>query len=79
MLVRRLAWAGLEIEKSDATLVIDLLGGRPELSQWAGDPTEDLIAPSAPASNVTAAAVTHLHSDRFDVTALGGALDLAAS
>jgi L-ascorbate metabolism protein UlaG (beta-lactamase superfamily) len=74
MLVRRLCWAGLEITTSDATLVLDLLGGRPELSKWAGEPMEELIAPAAAAGSVTAAAVTHLHSDHFDVAGLGRAL-----
>jgi L-ascorbate metabolism protein UlaG (beta-lactamase superfamily) len=74
MIVRRLTWAGLEVQTSSATVVIDLLGGTPELSQWAGDPTEDLLAPLAAAGTVAAAAVTHLHSDHFDVEALGRAL-----
>jgi L-ascorbate metabolism protein UlaG (beta-lactamase superfamily) len=74
MLVRRLAWAGLEIQTSDTTLVLDLLGETPDLSKWAGEPAEPLIAPIAAAGSVTAAAVTHLHSDHFDVPSLRRAL-----
>jgi L-ascorbate metabolism protein UlaG (beta-lactamase superfamily) len=74
MRVRRLTWAGLEIQAPGATLVIDLLGGVPELSQYAGEPTEDLLAPSGQAGAVAAAAITHPHSDHFDVEALRRAL-----
>jgi L-ascorbate metabolism protein UlaG (beta-lactamase superfamily) len=74
MIVRRLTWAGLELQTPDATAVVDLLGGRPELSQWAGDPAEELLAPAAAPGTVAAAAVTHLHSDHFDVEALKRAL-----
>jgi L-ascorbate metabolism protein UlaG (beta-lactamase superfamily) len=74
MRVRRLTWAGLEIQAPGATLVIDLLGGIPELSQYAGEPTEDLLAPSGEAGTVVAAAITHPHSDHFDAEALRAAL-----
>jgi L-ascorbate metabolism protein UlaG (beta-lactamase superfamily) len=70
MIVRRLSWAGLELQTSDIAVVVDLLGGTPSLSKWAGDPAEDLLAPSAAPGSVAAAAVTHLHSDHFDVEAL---------
>jgi L-ascorbate metabolism protein UlaG (beta-lactamase superfamily) len=74
MIVRRLTWAGLELQTPDGTAVVDLLGGKPELSKWAGDPTEELLAPTAAPGTVAAAAVTHLHSDHFDVEALKRAL-----
>ena len=74
MLVRRLTWAGLEIQTPAATVVVDLLGGTPSLSQYAGAPREELLAPSAQPGTVAAAAVTHLHSDHFDVEALRRAL-----
>jgi L-ascorbate metabolism protein UlaG (beta-lactamase superfamily) len=70
MLVRRLTWAGLEVQVPGTTLVIDFLGGVPSLSQYAGEPTEDLLAPSGRAGTVSSAAVTHPHSDHFDVDAL---------
>jgi L-ascorbate metabolism protein UlaG (beta-lactamase superfamily) len=74
MIVRRLAWTGLEVQTPATTVVVDLLGGTPSLSQYAGEPTEDLLAPAAAPGTVAAAAVTHLHSDHFDVEALGRAL-----
>jgi L-ascorbate metabolism protein UlaG (beta-lactamase superfamily) len=74
MIVRRLTWAGLELQAPDATAVVDLLVGTPALSKYAGDPTEDLLAPVAAAGTVAAAAVTHLHTDHFDVEALRRAL-----
>jgi L-ascorbate metabolism protein UlaG (beta-lactamase superfamily) len=74
MIVRRLAWAGIELQTPDATAVVDLLGARPELSKWAGAPAEELLAPAAAPGTVAAAAVTHLHSDHFDVDALKTAL-----
>ena len=74
MIVRRLTWAGLEIKTNEATLVVDLLGGTPALSRYAGAPREDLLAPASAPGTVTAAAVTHLHSDHFDVDALRRAL-----
>ena len=47
MIVRRLAWAGLELQTPDATAVVDLLGGRPELSKWAGAPAKSCWRPAA--------------------------------
>jgi L-ascorbate metabolism protein UlaG (beta-lactamase superfamily) len=70
MVVRRLTWSGLEIRTTETTVVIDLLGGTPALAKYAGDPAEDLLAPSTAAGTVAAAAVTHLHSDHFDAKAL---------
>jgi L-ascorbate metabolism protein UlaG (beta-lactamase superfamily) len=70
VLVRRLTWAGIEIATASGALVIDLLMGKPALSEYAGDPTEELLEPSAPAGTVSAAALTHLHTDHFDIEAL---------
>lgn len=70
MLVRRLTWAGLEIRVPDATVVIDFLGRVPALAQYAGEPTEELLVPSGGPGSVTAAAITHTHTDHFDVAAL---------
>ena len=74
MLVRRLTWAGLEIETPAATAVIDLLARTPSLSEFAGPPREELLAPSAQPGTVAVAAVTHLHSDHYDVESLRLAL-----
>lgn len=70
MIVRRLSWAGLELQTPDMTAVVDLLSGTPSLSKYAGDPGEELVAPAAAPGTVAAAAVTHLHSDHFDVDGL---------
>jgi L-ascorbate metabolism protein UlaG (beta-lactamase superfamily) len=72
--IRRLTWAGVEIETPRAAVVVDLLTGTPALSQWAGDPREPLLEPAGAPGTVVAAAVTHLHSDHFDVQALRRAL-----
>jgi L-ascorbate metabolism protein UlaG (beta-lactamase superfamily) len=74
MLVRRLTWCGLEIEAAGTTVVVDLLENTPELTRWAGPPRENLLAPVAPAGSLRAAAITHDHSDHFDVDALRSAL-----
>lgn len=76
MEVRRLAWAGLEVEAAGQTAVVDLVedfsglhGGKP--------PTEEMPPSPTPASAV-AGLLTHLHSDHADIDALGRALDPAA-
>jgi hypothetical protein len=53
MIVRRLPTAGLEVQSATATAVVDLLGGISSLSQYTGDPTEELLAPIAPPGTVT--------------------------
>jgi L-ascorbate metabolism protein UlaG (beta-lactamase superfamily) len=74
MRVRRLTWAGLEIQTPAATVVVDLLGARPALSQYAGEPRHPLLAPEGAPGTVAAAAVTHLHTDHFDAESLRAAL-----
>jgi L-ascorbate metabolism protein UlaG (beta-lactamase superfamily) len=74
MLIRRLSWAGIEIEAGDSTAVIDLLANTPALSKYAGEPRERLLAPSASPGTVAVAAVTHVHSDHFDAEGLKQAL-----
>jgi L-ascorbate metabolism protein UlaG (beta-lactamase superfamily) len=78
MLIRRLTWAGIEIEIEGATAVIDLLTGSPALTKYAGEPLDRLLAPSARPGTTAVAAVTHLHSDHFDAEALQCALALNA-
>jgi L-ascorbate metabolism protein UlaG (beta-lactamase superfamily) len=70
MIVRRLSWAGVELETPAATVVVDLLVDTPSLSEYAGKPREELLAPKAEPGTVAAAAVTHLHSDHFDIEGL---------
>lgn len=74
MLVRRLSWAGIEIEAEGATAVIDLLANTPALRRYAGEPREPLLAPSASPGTVAVAAVTHVHSDHFNAEGLEHAL-----
>ncbi|MCX2733784.1 MBL fold metallo-hydrolase [Saccharopolyspora sp. NFXS83] len=71
MRIRRLAWAGLEIEAEGATVVVDLVQHPNELFGLR-DPQAELPAPSAGA--VDAALVTHLHVDHTGVPALARAL-----
>lgn len=74
MHVRRLTWTGLEVRGPRGTLLIDLLRRTPELARYGGEPAEELVPPAAPPDTVSAAAVTHLHSDHFDVDSLREAL-----
>ncbi|MFC9433530.1 MBL fold metallo-hydrolase [Nocardia sp. NPDC057030] len=66
MKIRRLGWAGVELEFDGATLVIDAVqDSEPLRSSLPGDA---LTAPRQP--NAAAALVTHLHSDHADPSAL---------
>ncbi|WP_405650780.1 MBL fold metallo-hydrolase [Streptomyces sp. RK9] len=70
MRVRRLGWAGLEIEAGGERLVIDHVRDlSPLFTGWKAG--EGLVAPSGQA---TAALVTHLHRDHTDASALADAL-----
>jgi L-ascorbate metabolism protein UlaG (beta-lactamase superfamily) len=67
MIIRRLGWAGIEIEADGQRLVIDPLVGLGELEQFVGPPLTEL-PPPAGAAHV--ALVTHLHRDHADPDAL---------
>ncbi|WP_431981450.1 MBL fold metallo-hydrolase [Streptomyces qinglanensis] len=70
MRVRRLGWAGLEIEAGGERLVIDYVRDlSPLFTGWK--PGEWLAAPSG---EVAAALVTHLHRDHTDAPALADVL-----
>ncbi|GAB3458395.1 MBL fold metallo-hydrolase [Streptomonospora sediminis] len=70
MRVRRLGWAGLEIEAGTRRLVIDYVQDlSPLFAGWK--PGRGLAAPSGTAG---AALLTHLHRDHTDAAALAGAL-----
>lgn len=77
MRVRRLGWAGIELEADGATAVIDLLEHVGALARFTGEPREPLPPPSAPGA-VSLALVTHLHSDHADPAALARALSPGA-
>lgn len=70
--VRRLAWAGLEVQAGGATAVIDLVE---DFSFHHGDlPPEGEVPPSPPEDTVALGLLTHLHSDHADISALARAL-----
>jgi L-ascorbate metabolism protein UlaG (beta-lactamase superfamily) len=73
MRIRRLGWAGLEIQAAGATAVVDLLEDASSLAQWIGEPRQPLPSPSA-AAVATVALVTHLHADHADPPAIARAL-----
>lgn len=72
MEVRRLAWAGLEVNAAGQTAVVDLVE---DFSRLHGDnlPAEE-IPPSPIPATAVAGLLTHLHSDHADVDALGRVL-----
>jgi len=71
MRVRRLGWAGLEIESGEATLVVDLAEDTEPLRTSL--PPDALVPPSRPGAAL-AALVTHLHSDHADPAAIARVL-----
>jgi L-ascorbate metabolism protein UlaG (beta-lactamase superfamily) len=73
MRIRRLGWAGLELEAHESTAVIDLLEEVEPLAPFIGEAREPLPPPSRP-GEVSLALVTHLHSDHADPPALRRAL-----
>ncbi len=73
MRVRRLGWAGIEVEAEGQTVVVDLFEEVGLLSRFVGDARGPLLAPDA-AGSVAAALVTHLHTDHTDAPAIARAL-----
>lgn len=72
MEVRRLAWAGLEVNAAGQTAVIDLVE---DFSRLHGDnPPAEEIPLSPPPATAVAGLLTHLHSDHADINALGRVL-----
>jgi L-ascorbate metabolism protein UlaG (beta-lactamase superfamily) len=78
MRVRRLGWAGVEVEAEGATVVIDPLADPGATFAALGDRAREVQLPAivAPDAEGTAVAglVTHLHRDHTDAGALGAAL-----
>ena len=68
MIIRRLGWAGLEIESDGQRLAIDPIVGLGDLEQFVGPPLTELPGPSGA---LDAALVTHLHRDHADPDVLG--------
>jgi L-ascorbate metabolism protein UlaG (beta-lactamase superfamily) len=73
MNITRLGWAGLELEASGATAVIDLLQDPGLMVDFVGEPHTALPGPSRPGT-AALALVTHLHSDHTDPDAIVAAL-----
>src|SRR3954466_6870455 len=69
MIIRRLGWAGIEIEADGQHLLIDPLVGFGELEQFVGPPLTELPPPSGAAD---VALVTHLHRAHAGPDALRG-------
>ncbi|MDQ2894040.1 MAG: MBL fold metallo-hydrolase [Actinomycetota bacterium] len=74
MKIRRLGWAGIELEAGGTTAVIDLLEDLGPMTRFVGEPKQPLPGPSAPAKTIDLAIVTHLHSDHTDPAALARVL-----
>lgn len=73
MRVRRLGWAGVEIECGGETLLIDYVQDVAPMASLLRIPDEPFPASSCP-GNVSAALLTHLHADHADPDALAVAL-----
>jgi L-ascorbate metabolism protein UlaG (beta-lactamase superfamily) len=77
MRLRRLGWAGIELEAEGESLVIDHMLDPGVLRHFFGPERDELIAPEA--GRATAALVTHLHLDHTDADAIAGALTPGAT
>ena len=73
MRIRRLGWAGVELEASGESLVIDLLQDSSPLTPFVGEPQDELPGPQAE-GRMHAALVTHLHADHADPPSIARAL-----
>jgi len=71
MHIRRLGWAGLELEADGQIALVDLLLQTSWIEGFVGAPRTELPAPSRPAD---LALVTHLHADHADPASLKQAL-----
>ncbi len=77
MQIRRLGWAGVEIECDGETLVIDYVQDKLPMAPFLRSPDEVFPASSRPGS-AAAALLTHLHADHADPDALAAALRINA-
>jgi L-ascorbate metabolism protein UlaG (beta-lactamase superfamily) len=75
MRVRRLGWAGIEVESQGETVVVDHVLGWKSIEAYVGPPLTPLLETAKPGGS-RAAFVTHLHTDHTDADAI--AHDLAA-
>ncbi|MEV0090818.1 MBL fold metallo-hydrolase [Streptomyces sp. NPDC050738] len=71
MRIRRLGWAGIEIEAAGKRAVIDAVTEMPQLTTFMGPLRTELLPPSGA---VDLALVTHLHEDHTDAATVVAAL-----
>jgi L-ascorbate metabolism protein UlaG (beta-lactamase superfamily) len=68
MRLRRLGWAGIELDASGESLVVDLLIDPGFFSAFFGEPRDELVEPEP--DRACAALLTHLHRDHADIAAI---------
>lgn len=68
MRLRRLGWAGIELEQQGQSLVVDHLLDPGSFAAFFGEKRDRLISPKP--GRARAALVTHLHRDHADVAAI---------
>lgn len=73
MRIRRLGWAGIEVEHEGESAVIDLVEDISSMEAFVGQPHRPLPGPRS-AGSVRLALATHLHGDHTDPAALDKAL-----
>lgn len=77
MRMRRLGWAGVEIECDDETLVIDYVQDKSPMLPMLRSPDEPFPSCSRP-GETSVALLTHLHADHADADAIAAALHAGA-
>lgn len=73
MRVRRLGWAGIEVETKGSSVVVDHILGWKSIEPYIGPTRTPLLETENPGTSL-AAFVTHLHTDHTDATAVASAL-----
>lgn len=73
MRIRRLGWAGVEVECDDETLVIDYIRDKSPMLPVLRSPNEP-FPPSSRPGGASVALLTHLHADHADPGAIAEAL-----
>lgn len=78
MRVRRLGWAGIELESQGSSVIVDHILGWKSIEPYIGPPRTPLLPTTDPGGSL-AAFVTHLHTDHTDAGAIATALGADAS
>ena len=78
MRIRRLGWAGIEVESQGSNVVVDHILGWKSIEPYIGPPRTPLLPTDNP-GNSLAAFVTHLHTDHTDASAIAQDLSDGAS